>query len=45
MLGLVLASEHNIHFLNTLTKNIRASMLDGTFEQFRDAFMARYKAK
>ncbi len=43
MLGLVLASQHNIYFLNTLTKNIRASILDGTFGEYRDSFMARYK--
>jgi queuine tRNA-ribosyltransferase len=45
MLGLVLASQHNIYFLNTLTRDIRASILDGAFERFRDAFMERYRAK
>lgn len=43
MLGLVLLSQHNIYFLNTLTKNIRASILNGTFEEYRDTFMSRYK--
>lgn len=43
MLGLVLASQHNIYFLNTLTKNIRASILDGTFTEFRDDFLSKYK--
>jgi queuine tRNA-ribosyltransferase len=43
MLGLILASQHNIYFLNTLTKNIRASILDGTFEQYRGSFLAGYK--
>ncbi len=42
MLGLVLASQHNIYFLNTLTKNIRKSILDGNFEQYRDSFLAKY---
>ena len=43
MLGLVLLSQHNIYFLTTLTKNIRESILNGTFESYRDSFMARYK--
>lgn len=43
MLGLVLASQHNIYFLNTLTKNIRQSILDGRFEEYRDEFMRNYK--
>lgn len=43
MLGLVLASQHNIYFLTTLTKNIRESILNGTFEQYRDEFLSKYK--
>lgn len=42
MLGLILASQHNIHFLTNLTKNIRESILNGNFEAFRDTFLARY---
>lgn len=42
MLGLVLLSQHNIYFLTTLTKNIRESILNGTFESYKDSFMARY---
>jgi queuine/archaeosine tRNA-ribosyltransferase len=45
MLGMVLASMHNMHFLADLTARIRASIVDGTFMQFRDSFLGRYKAK
>lgn len=44
MLGLILASQHNIYFLTDLTKKIRESILDNTFETFRDAFLGRYNA-
>jgi len=43
MLGLTLASMHNIYFLTNLTKNIRASLLNGTFEQYRDEFLSKYQ--
>jgi tRNA-guanine family transglycosylase len=36
---------HNMHFLADLTARIRASIVDGTFMQFRDSFLGRYKAK
>ncbi|MDB5238077.1 MAG: tRNA-guanine transglycosylase [Candidatus Kaiserbacteria bacterium] len=43
MLAGVLASAHNMRFLTRLTENIRASILDGTFEQYRDSFLKKYK--
>ncbi len=43
MLGPILASMHNIYFLTKLTSNIRQSILDGNFETYREAFLARYK--
>lgn len=42
MLGPILASMHNIYFLTTHAKNIRQSILDGNFEQFRDTFSRSY---
>jgi queuine tRNA-ribosyltransferase len=46
MLGLILASLHNIYFLTHLTAQIRESLIDGTFEQFRNEFLQKYeKAK
>lgn len=42
MLGLILASQHNIYFLTTLARHIRESILSGSFEAFRDTFLARY---
>jgi len=43
MLGATLASVHNVHFLVQLVKNARAAILDGTFEDFKKQFLARYK--
>jgi queuine tRNA-ribosyltransferase len=45
MLGPILASMHNIYFLTHLTKAIRQSIIDGTFETYRNSFLARYKGK
>lgn len=44
MLGPILASMHNIHFIASLTRNIRSSVLDDTFDSFRSKFMERYTA-
>jgi queuine tRNA-ribosyltransferase len=43
MLGPMLASLHNMHFLVTLVRDIRASILDGRFEDFRNEFLGRYR--
>jgi len=43
MLGQILASQHNIRFLTRLCEDIRESILNGTFAEFRDAFLAAYK--
>ncbi len=45
MLGMILASQHNIYFLANLTDRIRLSILDDRFEQFRDEFLLTYKYK
>lgn len=42
MLGPVLASMHNLYFLTTLTQKIRASIVDGIFEQYRKEFLSNY---
>jgi queuine tRNA-ribosyltransferase len=42
ILGPVLASMHNLFFLTNLVSRIRESLLNGTFEQFRDTFLAHY---
>ncbi len=42
LLGPVLASMHNIYFLTSLTAKIRESILNGTFESFRDTFLDSY---
>ncbi len=44
MLGLVLASMHNMYFLTNLTERIRLSVIDGTFESFKESFLSRYRA-
>lgn len=43
MLGPILGSAHNIHFLTKLTADIRQSIIDGTFEEVRDSFLATYQ--
>ena len=44
-LALRLASIHNLHFIVNLVRAIRASILDGSCDQFRQTFMARYTAR
>lgn len=43
MLGQILASQHNIRFLTRLCEQIRQSILDGTFEEYRDSFLSKYQ--
>ncbi len=43
MLGMVLASMHNMYFLSTLTARIRSSILDGSFLHFKEEFLKGYK--
>ena len=38
----VLASIHNEHFIVHTTDQIRASLLDGTFQDYKTSFLARY---
>ncbi len=42
MLGMILASMHNMYFLSNLTARIRSSIVEGTFPQFRESFLAAY---
>ena len=39
MLAGTLASTHNLHFIVNLVKNIRQSMLDDTFYEFKEKFL------
>lgn len=43
LLGLRLATLHNLHFIGNLMNNIRSSILDGTFNRFREEFLANYQ--
>jgi queuine tRNA-ribosyltransferase len=43
MLGGMLASVHNLYFLIELTKRIRQSIIDGTYEEFKEDFLKKYK--
>ena len=38
----VLASIHNEHFVVTVVDNIRKSILDGTFNEYKQEFLSRY---
>ncbi len=42
MLGGMIASAHNLFFLIELTKRIRRSVIDGTYEQFKSDFLKKY---
>jgi len=42
MLAGTLASIHNIYFLVNLVKNIRQSILDGNFEEYKESFLGKY---
>jgi queuine tRNA-ribosyltransferase len=42
MLGGTLASIHNIYFIVNLVKQIRQSILDDTFNEFKDSFLHKY---
>ncbi len=43
MLGGILASMHNLYFLTNLVQQIRASILDGSFERYQQSFLQEYK--
>ena len=43
ILGLHLATQHNVHFMLRLMEEIRATIADGTFLAFKDAFLAGYQ--
>jgi queuine tRNA-ribosyltransferase len=43
MLAGTLASIHNVHFLVNLVKNIRQSILDDKFEEYKKEFLTQYK--
>jgi queuine tRNA-ribosyltransferase len=42
ILGLMLASEHNLYFLHTFLEEIRSSIENGTFSQYRKNFLDAY---
>jgi len=44
ILGLRLTTIHNLHFTLELMRQIRASILGGTFAAFKDEFLAHYQA-
>lgn len=43
MLAATLASIHNLYFIVNLVKEIRQSMIDGTFFEFKESFLKNYK--
>jgi queuine tRNA-ribosyltransferase len=45
ILGAVLLSMHNVHLLLSLTREMRAAILAGTFDVYADAFLASYPVK
>ncbi len=45
ILGAVLATHHNLHFLEDFMKDIRLSIEQGWFKAFSEAFLDRYTGK
>jgi queuine tRNA-ribosyltransferase len=45
ILGLRLITFHNLHFYLNLMNRVRAEIEQGTFDQFRKAFVAEYKTR
>lgn len=43
LLGLRLATVHNLLFINNLMRRIRESILNNTFQKFREEFLAGYR--
>ncbi len=43
MLAGTLASHHNLHFIVTMVKKMRQSILDDTFEEYKTSFLSHYK--
>ncbi|MFM7463660.1 MAG: tRNA guanosine(34) transglycosylase Tgt [Actinomycetota bacterium] len=43
ILASTLATIHNVHFIVTLVKEIRRSIIDGTFDQLKEEFLRNYK--
>ncbi len=44
MLGPILASMHNMFFLNNLTAKAREAILNDNFVQYHDSFLSKYRA-
>jgi queuine tRNA-ribosyltransferase len=42
MLAGTLTSIHNLYFINKLVSDMRESILNDSFEDFKDSFMKRY---
>ena len=45
MLGLRLASYHNIYFLINLMKNIRQAIIDDRLNDYKTEFIEKYEGK
>jgi queuine tRNA-ribosyltransferase len=45
MLGPMLCSIHNLYFITHLVKGMRQTLLEGTFEAYKNDFMSRYKGE
>lgn len=44
MLGPMLCSIHNVHFIVKLVADMRKAILDGSFKRFKEEFLTLYKA-
>ena len=44
MLGAVIATMHNLHFIINLVDGAREAILEGKFEMYKSNFLAKYKS-
>ncbi len=44
MLGSIIATMHNLHFIINLVDNAREAILEGKFEEYKNKFLERYKS-
>ena len=45
ILGPMLATEHNIHFLMRMTRDIRTAIRNSAFREYKEAFLDEYRGK
>jgi queuine tRNA-ribosyltransferase len=42
MLGAIILTIHNMHFINKLVEGAREAILEGTFQEYKEKFLEEY---